>query len=74
MFKVLDAMGIPPGKIEMFGVDRMKQSGNGEAHEFAVTKVPTLIVYSGEKEIGRIVEQPRDAVELDMSRMVRISQ
>ncbi len=71
IFKTFDALGIEPGCIEMYGVDRKKDSGNGEGTANAVTRIPTLIVYSGEKEIGRIVEYPRLGIEADICQMLK---
>jgi len=71
IFKVFDALNIPADRIEMYGVDRKKDSGNGEVALHAVTRIPTLIVYAGDKEIGRIVEYPRLGIEADMSQMLK---
>lgn len=70
MFKVFDALSLTPDRIEMYGLDRMKNSDDGAAQRYGVTLVPTLIVYAGQKEIGRIVEQPRNGVEYDINQMI----
>jgi hypothetical protein len=71
MFKFFDALNIPPGRIALYGLDRMKKCDTAEPSDYAVTKVPTLIVYAGKTEIGRIVEQPRESVEQDISHMLQ---
>lgn len=71
MFKVLDSLNIPSARIDIYGVDRMKKSDGNETAAFAIVKVPTLIVYNGEKEIGRIVEKPRETIETDLGNMLR---
>jgi thiol-disulfide isomerase/thioredoxin len=73
MYKIFDELAVLPGKIELYGVDRMKKSGDGQAEKYGVTKVPTLIVYSGSKEIGRIIEQPREGIEEDLRVMLEKS-
>jgi hypothetical protein len=71
MFKVFDAIGVPGALVDLYGLDRQKKCDSDVPNEFAVTKVPTLIVYAGQKEIGRIVEQPRDRIEQDISQMLQ---
>lgn len=71
MFKVFDTLKIAPDRIELYGVDRMKKSGDGAEASYGVTLVPTLIVYDGTTELGRIVEQPREGIESDISRMLQ---
>jgi thiol-disulfide isomerase/thioredoxin len=51
----------------LYGVDRDKWSGNGKSKEYDVTRVPTIIVLSGDREIGRIKEYPNESVETDLA-------
>jgi hypothetical protein len=69
IFKLFDALSIPADRITLYGLDRMKKCDTMAVSDYAVTKVPTLIVYEGTKEIGRIVEQPREGIEQDISQM-----
>jgi hypothetical protein len=73
LFKFFDALAVPANHIEMYGVDHMKKTGSGEPEQYGVTKVPTVIVYSGTKEIGRIIEQPREGIEEDIRQMLEKS-
>ncbi len=47
-------------RYELLGVDRMKFEPSGRYMEFNIEKVPTLIVLKEGKEIGRIVEYPKN--------------
>jgi thiol-disulfide isomerase/thioredoxin len=71
MFKVFDALNVSSDRIELYGVDRMKKCDDDAQAAYAIINVPTLIVYAGKKEIGRIVEQPREVVESDIVSMLR---
>ncbi len=66
MVKVLDLAGIKKNKIEFYGVDRMKKCPDGATDQYNITRVPTLIVFDGGNELGRIVETPRKTTELDL--------
>lgn len=70
-FKILDALQIPADKITVFGVDRSKQSTEGTTDKYNVRRVPTLIVFRGEDDIGRIVEAPRATHEIDLLRILK---
>ena len=48
---------------QLFGVDRNKQTRGDESKTYKVTKAPTIIVMSGNKEIGRIVETVPVSIE-----------
>lgn len=70
MFKVFDQLAIGPGQIELYGLDHLKKADSDVPERYGVTKVPTLIVYDGSNEAGRIVEQPRESVEEDLRLML----
>jgi thiol-disulfide isomerase/thioredoxin len=66
-FKIAKNTGIKPDQIEMYGVDRSKKALNAEHLIYEVSKVPTIIIYNGPHEIGRIVESTKkENVELDL--------
>jgi len=71
MFKLFDTLKVAPDRIELYGVDRMKKSDDDAETRYGVTLVPTLIVYEGKTELGRIVEQPREGIESDINRMLQ---
>lgn len=70
-FKVLDAAHIPDEKVELHGVDRSKQSNDCVAEKYGLTLVPTFIVLEGEKELGRIVEMPKETIERDLIEILK---
>jgi thiol-disulfide isomerase/thioredoxin len=69
-FKTMSLAGIPQANIEMYGVDRSKRSSDGMTDTYNITSVPTFIVIADGKEIGRIVEQPEESIEIDLKRIV----
>ncbi len=69
--KTVTLAHIPVTNIELYGVDRSKKSSDGMTDKYRVTNVPTFIVFSGGKEIGRIVEHPEDGIEIDLARLLQ---
>jgi len=65
-FKTVSLAHIPESNIELYGVDRSKQSSDGLTEKYHVTYVPTFIVFSDGKEVGRIVEHPEEGIEFDL--------
>lgn len=51
---------------EIIGLGRDKKSSGGEERELNIQKVPTIIFYKNEKEIGRIIETPTKTLEEDI--------
>jgi thiol-disulfide isomerase/thioredoxin len=64
--KIADRVGIPAGKIQLYGVDRSKASADGLPQRYDIQLVPTLIFLKGGVEVGRITETPRTSMEADM--------
>ncbi|MFZ4621488.1 MAG: thioredoxin family protein [Bacteroidota bacterium] len=69
--KIMDAAGISGNDIRYFGVDHSKKSTDGTTEKYNIMRVPTLIVFKGEEEVGRIVEHPRETQEKDLLRILR---
>lgn len=69
-FKILDAAKVPEDNVTIFGVDRSKKSQEGTTDKYTILRVPTLIVFRGEQELGRIVEHPRVTNEADLLRLL----
>jgi len=65
-YKIIDALGFPESNITLYCVDRTKKTDKGETDNLKITLVPTFIFYKDGKEIGRIIESPKEAVEKDM--------
>ncbi len=70
MFKVLDAAGVAPDSVVLFGVDRTKKSDDGTTDQYNIMRVPTIIIIRDGMELGRIVEQPRNTLEQDFLRLL----
>jgi thiol-disulfide isomerase/thioredoxin len=71
LYKVLTEVGYPLQKLTLYGLNREKK-GKGTAHEeYKVLFVPTIIVLSDGKEIGRITETVRKSVEADLSTIIK---
>lgn len=66
LMKLLGAVRVPPGSIELFGVDAGMKEPSGTAQSHGVINVPTLIVLKGQTELGRIVERPEETWEDDL--------
>jgi thiol-disulfide isomerase/thioredoxin len=70
IYKVLQDAQFPMGELRMYGVNREKKSPGGEEKAFNVSSVPTVIVFKGDKEVGRITEVVRKSVEADLAGIV----
>jgi hypothetical protein len=55
-FALLDSAGFSRDKVSMFGADRSKKTLGHFAEAMGITNVPTIIVMSKGKEVGRVVE------------------
>ncbi len=55
-FRLQELSGIPDSAVTFFGVDREKKTLGGLSEALHITNVPTIIVFSNGKEIGRVVE------------------
>jgi hypothetical protein len=70
MYKLLDYCGISASQIELVNVDyhdsAYKQSPTHEERGLQIHRVPDLLVYDKQQEIGRIVESPVVSWEKDL--------
>jgi thiol-disulfide isomerase/thioredoxin len=71
VLNVLDAMNLPKDNIEMYAVDYDKENDVKGFEKYEFSRVPTIIFYEGDNEIGRIVEQPEMTLEEDMIAIFR---
>ncbi len=69
-FKIIDEIQFPQERIKIFGVDRKKESSEGDIAALNIELVPTFIFYVNEKEIGRIIETPEVSLEGDMLKIL----
>lgn len=70
-FKTVSLSHVPESNIEMYGVDRSKKSSDGLTEKYGITRVPTFILFSGGKEIGRIVESTKNGMEFDLAGLLK---
>lgn len=68
--KVLDQAEYPMQQLSIWGVDRRMNSGGPERSKYHLKKVPTIIVFKGKHELGRIVESVHTSVEADLARII----
>ena len=70
LIKLLDACNFPESGLKLVMVDyrdgSYKQSPQHEERGKNIFRVPTILVYSGNKELGRIIEFPRLTLEQDL--------
>jgi thiol-disulfide isomerase/thioredoxin len=70
MYKLLDYCGIPASHIELVNVDyndsAYKQSPTHEEKGLQIHRVPDMLVYDKQQEIGRVVESPVVSWEKDL--------
>ena len=64
-YKIMDELGIEEDKLQVWALDRRKQGPNNEQQRFGVFRVPTIIFYRDDVEIGRFVERPKPGQKLE---------
>ncbi len=62
----------PAFHVRYFGLDRSKKDSAGVAQANHIERIPTFIFYRDEQELGRIVEQPAELLEMDWVRMLHV--
>lgn len=72
MYKIFDAIGLNEDQITLICVNRNKQciEGNDIVQSIVVEKVPTIVVYRHQKEVGRIIETPTISLEEDLLKIL----
>lgn len=56
-YKILDNIGLNEEQLQVWALDRRKHGPNNEQIQYGVTRVPTIIFYRNDREIGRFVER-----------------
>jgi thiol-disulfide isomerase/thioredoxin len=64
-YKITDQLGITEKDMTLICVDGQKKAENGIIDNLDIQRVPTFIFYKDGKELGRIVESPKDTLEKD---------
>lgn len=68
--KTLQDAAFPVAKFQLYGVDRSKKTNGIEAQTYNVKLVPTIIIFRGTEEVGRIVETVKDNIETDLAQII----
>ena len=66
-YKTLLEANISPYAIEMYGVNRAKQTLQNENKFYNIERVPTIIIMHQKREVGRIVETVSSTIEEEMA-------
>lgn len=70
LLKVYERAGNPNFSLEIYGVDRKKKEGSGLCEKYDIQRVPTVLFFKGDKELGRIIEYPKKSIEEDFLEIV----
>lgn len=74
MYKILDYCQVRSSKIQLINLNNSdtayKQSPGHEEQGLNIRRVPTLLIYEGQREVGRIVESPVTSLEKDILAIV----
>ena len=65
-FKILDKIKFDRKDVQLICVSSGKEAGEVDIINYNIQKVPTFIIYSKGREIGRIVESPYTTLEKDL--------
>ena len=69
-YKILDQVGFNTQNLTLICVDRNKTAPDGLVEKLDIKLVPTIIFIRDDKEIGRIVETPKENLERDLVKIV----
>lgn len=69
-YKILDYLGYPSDKVKLIMVNRNKKGSSDETDGLNIERVPTIIFYENDKELGRIVEYPQESLDKDMVKIL----
>ena len=68
--RIMDFLDFPKDKISIIAVGRDLKGKQNETEGLNVKSVPTIIFYKDSKEIGRIIEFPKESYEKDMLKLL----
>jgi len=72
LYKTLQEANYPLASVTLIGVNRAKETKSRDQKVYDLQRVPTIIIYKAEKEIGRIVETAERTIEKDMAVLIGI--
>lgn len=71
LLNVLDAIKYDTSTINLITVSEEKDTPEGLEEGFDIQFVPTIILYDGDQELGRIVEYPIQTLEEDLLKIAK---
>lgn len=71
LYKTLQAAGYPMRRYSMYGVDRAKTAKYVEHKLYKIERVPTIILFKKNNEVGRIVESTKKNIEEDLAEIIK---
>lgn len=69
-YKVLNMADIDLHAVEMYGVNRKMKALNLEEVVYKIERVPTIIVFHQDRELGRITETVSQSIEEDLVNII----
>ncbi|BDX07115.1 thioredoxin [Planctobacterium marinum] len=70
LLKLLDESGVKLEALTLLAVDRNKREPTGKAEQWRLKYTPTIVLKSGENELGRIIEKPKVSLAADLAKML----
>jgi thiol-disulfide isomerase/thioredoxin len=74
MYKILDYCQVNPSQVQLINLNNSdtayKQSPGHEEQGLNIRRVPTLLIFENDREVGRIVESPVTSLEKDLLAIV----
>lgn len=71
LYKLLSDIHYPMDQYTMYGVDRKKTSNHDEHITYKIEKVPTIILFRDNKEVGRITELVKKSIDSDLAEIIK---
>jgi len=75
LYKVLEESNFPLNRLTAVALELRqpyyKRSPSGEEEGYSIHRVPTIIVLEEGKEVGRIVERPKESIEADLWHIIQ---
>jgi thiol-disulfide isomerase/thioredoxin len=73
LLKICAEVGNAAFLLKIYAVDRKKREESGLAEKLRINRVPTIVLFQGEKELGRIIERPHTSMEEDLLAIIHSS-
>ncbi|MAZ93624.1 MAG: thioredoxin family protein [Bacteroidales bacterium] len=70
-YKVINEAGYNDKRVKVIAVNKKKEAILVDIDDLNIERVPTMIVYKDNKEVGRIIESPKKSHEQDLWKIIR---